>query len=517
MGNIGVGFCDSAGMDKREKTGAKFHAALQMSEHELRGSLVRALHQLDLGLLIYEGVRIVHANDVVERLTGYTVEELYAAEDIFSFIAPEQVELVKARHTARAAGEPVPTRYTIAMRHKDGGTVDLELSIAEVHYNETFRVLVLVRDVTEETAIERRARQAHKMEAIGKLAQGVAHDFNSYLTAMRLTAEALALRVTDPESRKLLAELEQVTKGAGKLTRRLVTFGGQDPMRPTVLDINVVVFEMLTMLQRLLGERFDIAPDLEPGLPPVRADEGQLQQVLVNLVLNAGESMPDGGRVVIRTRAPNGGSEVQLVVEDEGCGMASDVAERAFEPFFGTKGEQGSGMGLSIVYGIVKQCAGTVCIESEPGQGTTLRVTLPAATPPFPLPHPAPPPAIRDAAPRLLLVEDDAFVRDLLVEGLERLGFVVRAAGGGSEAIQLLDEYHPDVLVTDVVMPDGDGTAVAMAYRDKYPEGVVLFVSGYPNSVLDDGYPDAKFAFVNKPFTAGEIAEVIRKQLKLRP
>jgi len=506
------------GMNEREDTGARFHASLEMNEHELRGSLVRALDQLELGLVIYQDGTVLYANDVMERVIGYTPDELYAHEDVFELIAPGHRELAKARHAARRAGEPVPDRYVMLSRHKAGHLVDLEVSIAQIEYREKFRILALIRDVTDEKTIERRVRQAHKMEAVGKLAQGIAHDFNSYLTAMRLTAEALALRIADPEARKLLAELEQMTTGAGKLTRRLVTFGGQDPMRPTVLDINVVVFEMLTMLQRLLGDRFDIVPELEPGLPPLRADEGQLQQVLVNLVLNAGDSMPGGGRVVIRTKldteSPN---TVQLVVDDEGCGMPQDVAEHAFEPFFGTKGEQGSGMGLSIVYGIVRQCSGSVWIDSTPDHGTTVVVTLPAATPPFPPARPEKSaPEIRAAAPRILLVEDDDFVRKLLVEGLERLGFVVRAASGSAAAQQLIEAFEADVLVTDVVMRGGSGLDVAREFRVHRPDAAVLFVSGYPNRIDEEDFPADQFGFVHKPFSAGELAEIIRKTLAPR-
>lgn len=481
-----------------------------MRTGDLTSSIEHALERLGIGLLVLESFEIQYVSNAMVEVLGYDLEELQAL-DVFDLI-PFASDRDFAKERARQRREEPEISYgplVYPARHKDGQTVHLEVSTVPVA---AARILVLARDVTQQVANARRAQQAHKMQAIGQLASGIAHDFNNYLTVVRLLTESMR---SDPASARAdLDELEKLTEHSARLTQQLMTFGGKDVRRPVVLDINVVVFEMLSMLERLTGERVELVPQLEPGLPPIQLDEGQLQQVVVNLVVNAGRAVEGGGKIFVETSSvPDRDDVVSLEVRDDGIGMEREVLERATEPFFSSRPEESTGMGLAIVYGIVQQSGGSLDIESEPGQGTTVRLLLPVAERPFQRAAPAAGTETTPDAPRVLLVEDEPVIRRHLIPSLEGRGFKVEGLGDGTSAIERINTGSPvDVLVTDIRLPGADGNDVATAFRLVNPEGVIVFVSGYPERFegLTDG---ARVEFLRKPFSAAELTQAIEELL----
>ena len=403
------------------------------------------------------------------------------------------------------------------------------------------RVLGVMLDTTERHALEEQLRQAQKMDAVGRLAGGVAHDFNNLLTVIRGNAALLLERVApDSELRGELQEIERAASRASDLTRQLLAFGRKQVLQPQELDLNAVVAQLTRMIDRLIPKTIAVVltPASHVGL--VRADRGQVEQVILNLVINARDAMPNGGRLELRTgelgvgRAFGGwqsdmpvvppdvpvrpGRYIHLSVTDTGAGMDESTRTRAFEPFFTTKpvGE-GTGLGLATVYGIVKQSDGYVWIDSHPGRGTSVHVCLPRVDgevrPPRTAPHSIP--AI--TGPRtVLLVEDEDGVRDLTQRVLERQGYVVHVARDGVEALALYEDHRDaiDVLVTDVVMPRLGGSELVIKVRTTRPELPVLFMSGYARNAAIRGAPgDRRTRFLQKPFTVPAFQQAVAELL----
>jgi two-component system cell cycle sensor histidine kinase/response regulator CckA len=390
------------------------------------------------------------------------------------------------------------------------------------------------RDITAEKEaaaelrrLEEQLRQAQKMEALGRLAGGVAHDFNNLLAVIAGHSELLTTGSPGPEEwRESVAEIGQATQRAAALTRQLLAFSRREIQEPKVLDLNAVVADAEKMLRRLIGEHVQLTLALQADLSPIRADLGQLNQVLLNLAVNARDAMPRGGRLRLETRevdldaaAPLGarsGRHVRLTVTDTGCGMTPEVQARVFEPFFTTKAEGlGTGLGLSVVLGIVQQSGGRLAMESQPGVGTAVHVDLPA------VPGPAERPPIAPAEPvgggeTVLLVEDAAAVRRTVARMLEYLGYRVLQAESGPEALRLFEARagQIDLLLTDVVMPGLSGRELADALRLRQRDLKVLFQSGYTDdAVMRWGVLQAEMAFLKKPFTLEALAARVREAL----
>ncbi|MEZ4410627.1 MAG: response regulator [Polyangiales bacterium] len=379
--------------------------------------------------------------------------------------------------------------------------------------------VLLWRDITArkraEEALRRAEEQflhAQKMEAIGRLAGGVAHDFNNVLSIIGNYA-ALSLRDLEGDDplREPLEEISAASKRAGKLTRQLLTFSRRHAARLTAVDLNAVIREMETMLRRLLGEDVELLTRLDPALPAVRGDGGQVEQVLMNLAVNARDAMPDGGRLSVETAASEG--RAVLRVSDTGRGMEPEVLAHVFEPFFTTKEVgRGTGLGLATVYGIVTGFGGEVSVQSEPGRGATFTITL--AT--------SPDAAVEAAAPRpeevspggdetVLLVEDDDAVRALAQEILKRHGYRVLPARNAGEALLLAERHAGPIhlVLTDVVMPHMGGRELVGRLRPLRPSTRVVFMSGYTDGpVGHDGAP-----LVTKPFTVEGLARAVRDAL----
>jgi PAS domain S-box-containing protein len=380
-------------------------------------------------------------------------------------------------------------------------------------------------DVSERVRLEKELQRAHKLEAVGRLASGIAHDFNNLLTAINGYAEVLLGRIADEDPlRDDLAEIRRAGERAAALTSRLLAFGRRPAGEPSALvEPNEVVAEMAMLLRRLLGEEVELVTRIDPKAGAVRAEVGQLEQVLLNLVLNARDALPGGGRIEIETgRAAAaddavGGELLVLRVSDDGLGMDASVSARIFEPFFTTKEPGlGHGLGLSTVYGIVQQCGGRIEARSEPGAGTEFLVYLPrSADAAAPAAAPPPPVELRGSG-RLLLVEDDASIRRLAGHVLRRQGFDVLEAADGVEALDLLskDDAPVRLLVTDVVMPHMDGPALAAELRRRQPALPVLFFSGYHERELwSRGAPAQASTFLTKPFSPARLLHEVQRLL----
>ncbi len=387
------------------------------------------------------------------------------------------------------------------------------------------------RDMTEHKALESQLRQAQKMEAVGRLAGGVAHDFNNMLTAIMSYAELLHSDLPNEGAlHENLDEIRQAARRAAGLTRQLLAFSRQQLLEPRVLDPNDVVLGLEKMLRRLIGEDIDLVTKLGSPIGRVRADPGQIEQAILNLVINARDAMPDGGRLSIETAdvelddrytSDHGidgvGPYVMIAITDSGQGMDKATQARIFDPFFTTKEQgKGTGLGLSTVYGIVKQSGGFVWVYSEPGQGSTFKIYLPRIDAPLEAPVVAAP--IRTTAGRetVLVVEDEEALRRVAERILLRDGYNVLVAGSGSEALTLAqDSRRPiDIIATDVVMPGLGGRELVRRLLELHLDAKVLFMSGYTDdAVLRHGIPEPGTAFLQKPFSGLALTRKIREIL----
>lgn len=441
--------------------------------------------------------------------------------------------------------EPVMAEWAAAIRERRG----FEVHERVVHSDGSMRHLVVrvepVRegtellgfvgcsvDDTDRIYLEEQLRQAQKMEAVGRLAGGVAHDFNNMLAVINGYSE-LCLGSMAPQNplHRPLGEIKKAGERAATLTRQLLAFSRKQMLRPEVLELNQVIADLHTMLSRLIGEDILLGTRLAADLDRISADPGQIEQVILNLAVNARDAMPRGGRLVIATRnvvldaqavrshtGQQPGAYVLLEVSDTGCGMTPEVQTRIFEPFFTTKGPgEGTGLGLATVYGIVTQSDGHLEVESVPGCGSTFRIYLPRVRAAVKTdPSPTVPPEIPQGAETILLVEDEQMVRTLVRTVLESCGYRVLEAGSPEE-LDRVQELHSgaiDLLLTDVVMPTCSGPEVSELLRKRYPDLKVLYMSGYTDdAVVRHGVCTAEAAFIQKPFSPVALAQKVRELL----
>jgi CheY-like chemotaxis protein len=369
------------------------------------------------------------------------------------------------------------------------------------------------------------------MEGIGRLAGGIAHDFNNLLTAIQGHAQFLIEDlIADHPSRGDAEEIKRAADRAATLTRQLLAFSRRQVLQPQILDLNAIIRDMNKMLRRVIREDIALVTDLATGAWPVFADAGQIEQVLMNLVVNARDAMPDGGVLTVETRnvevgegfmgsggVINAGRYVAIIVSDTGIGMDADTRSRIFEPFFTTKPEgQGTGLGLATVYGIIRQSGGNISVYSEPGRGTTFKSLLPRADEDA-APEPKPTPTeMAHGWESVLVVEDDPVVRSMTSKVLTDRGYSVLEAESGDEAIRLAREYDGpiDLVLTDIVMPRMSGRKLAESVRIMHPSARVLFMSGYTEShVVRGGLIDPDAPFVEKPFSPEQLAGSVRSAL----
>jgi two-component system cell cycle sensor histidine kinase/response regulator CckA len=388
---------------------------------------------------------------------------------------------------------------------------------------------VYYQDVTARRELESQLLQAQKLEAVGQLAGGVAHDFNNLLTVIDgYTALAESkLDVDTPFVQKALGEIAAASMRAAALTTKLLAFSRKQMLQSTVADANDIVSSALDLVEPLIGEQIEVHRLLEPDAGNVLVDIGQLEQVIVNLAVNGRDSMRDGGNLYIATRCVeldasgelDAGTYFCLTVRDDGCGMDADTQTKIFDPFFTTKpAGEGTGLGLSTAYGTITQSGGQLTVVSAPGEGTTFTIHLPhSKSQVSPLPPTLTPSKPLGAGERILVVEDEGMVRRLVVEILESFGYEVVEARNPQEALVICAGASFDLMVTDVVMPGGDGSSLARAAVTRQPNMRVLYTSGYtPQSIAHLDLEGSLTAFLPKPFSASELAQHVRGLLDLQ-
>lgn len=512
----------------RQRVGQQLHE----QERYFRSLIEQAM---DVIAVLDAEAAIKYASPSVAQVLGFAPEEL-VGRSILDLVHPEDSEgTLKAFAEGVARGEGNGRLLELRLRRKDGEYRTLEATGRYLVDDPTVNgVVINARDVTDRRLLERQLLQSQKMEAVGRLAGGVAHDFNNILTAiLGYTGLLLDGLPTLSPLRPDLDEIRNAANRATGLTRQLLAFSRKQVLEMRVLDLNELVSDMDRLLRRLLGEDIDVVTKLDRALGAVRADASQLEQVIVNLAVNARDAMPEGGKLTVETANAEldetyarehlpvrPGSYVMLAVSDNGVGMSPETMSHVFEPFFTTKDKgKGTGLGLATVYGIVKQSGGSIWCYSEPGQGTTFKVYLPRveATPEgAPAPAPLGP---RHGTETVLLVEDEPELRTLTRRVLEKHGYTVLEAATADAALGIA-RIHPGpihLLLTDVVLPGISGRRLADDLLVRRTELRALFMSGYTEeAIVHRGVLAANTAFIHKPFTGDGLAAKVREVLDAR-
>ena len=487
----------------------------------------------DLDAVVWEADatwRFSFVSDRAEAILGYPVALWLADPQLFErHIHPDDREgTLTLFREAAARGRNSSFEYRAVAA--DARTVWLRAMVHVVQdaHGRVEKLRGLMVDVSERRQLEDELRQAQKMEAVGRLAGGIAHDFNNLLTVIMGQTQLLRLRGErhTPQDGEV-AVIEKAAERAAELTRQLVAFSRKQVLQPKVIDLNAVVTHVGTMLRRVIGERVELVMSLKPRLWHVKADPGQIEQVIMNLALNARDAMPAGGRLTMTTTnvtvegtsqrqralAPPG-AYVALTVSDTGCGMDAQTQSRVFEPFFTTKEiGRGAGLGLSTVYGIVNQSGGAIRVDSEPGGGSTFTIYLARVDDPIPPLEPSRPTKALRGSETILVVEDEDEVRDVVLQALGINGYSVLQACDGREALAIADRQPGPIhlLVTDVVMPHMNGRELAEQLAPRRPEMKVLYMSGYTNDfVRSQPAGDQQPAFLQKPFSCETLGQKVR-------
>ena len=496
--------------------------ALRTTQYALDQSAEAVLWALESGQLVYVNVAAC-------RSLAYSREELLARSvyDIDANLTRESWP-----EEWRRQREEGSRTFESSQRRKDGTDFPVEITVNHVQVEGTEYACIFARDITARRSLEAQLRQSQKMEAIGQLAGGVAHDFNNILGIIIGYSELLAKDIgPDHPGRRRLDQVQRAANNGARLTRQLLAFSRKQIMQPRVLDLNEVVSEFDPMLRRVLGEDVDLVVVAAETLASVKADPTQIEQILMNLVVNARDAMPKGGHLRVETAnvtfdddyvrrhpATQPGRFVMLAVSDTGVGMDAATQQRAFEPFFTTKtAGEGTGLGLATVYGIVKQSGGFVWVYSEPRLGTTFKIYLPRV-------HESaePAPAVPPVAPvqrgdeTLLVVEDTESLREMFCDVLQLEGYSVLSAANGEDALRVAHEHGGPIhlLLTDVVMPKLGGADLAKELNKLRPGLRVLFMSGYTNGVITKhGVAGKGVAVIEKPFTTERLSRAVRQAL----
>jgi two-component system, cell cycle sensor histidine kinase and response regulator CckA len=515
---------------------AAFHSATAHYQHFLRQVIDTNPHLIFVK--DWEG-RYVLANEAMARFHGTTVESLIGKRDSDFNLKQHEAEqflrddreVISNQRAAFIAEEPATCGVSKTTRWFQ--TVKVPLLSPD---GSSRQVLGVATDITERKQLEDQFRQAHKMEAVGRLAGGVAHDFNNVLTIIRAQTEFLLADLPENDSRRAdVLEIQAAADRAADFIRQLLAFSRRQRLQPKVLALNAVITEMEGMVRRLVGEDVVLLTKLHPELPRVWADPGQLQQVIMNLAVNSRDAMPRGGTLLIETAvveldehyprqhpSAKPGPHVVLVVTDTGSGMDAATQSRIFEPFFTTKEPgKGTGLGLSTVYGIVKQSGGHIWVYSEIGRGTTFKLYFPLHQGPVQLaesqPTTLPPPG---AGATILLVEDEPSVRSSVRRLLERHDYQVLEASNGQDALALVTarKDEVDLVLSDMVMPGMGGTELAGRVRAVSPTLPVLLMTGYTEEAITRSTDrPLEEHILEKPFTLHTMLEKIRTALASRP
>ncbi|HET6547578.1 MAG TPA: ATP-binding protein [Solirubrobacter sp.] len=499
-------------------------AALEIDRSRRQSQMLFEASPTPMWVYDAETLAFLAVNDAAVRHYGYergeflamTIKDIRPAEDLPALMAD----------VVSAGGPGSPGANTWRHQRKDGSLIDVEITAGRIDYEGRRAALVVAHDISDRMRLERRLADAEKMEAIGRLAGGIAHDFNNLLTVIAGYAEILLRRDGDEE-------LEEIARAAGQaaaLTRQLLAFSRRQVLHPRILDLNEIVSGMETMLHRIIGDDVSVGIKLASDLHAVEADRAQIERVILNLAANARDAMPDGGALTIETANAeiddeqvvahgdgNSGPHVLLAVSDTGHGMDAEVTQHLFEPFFTTKAAgEGTGLGLSTVFGVVKQSGGGIYVYSEPGRGTTFKIYLPAVRKPAAPAQPPSEPEIARGSETIMVVEDDDGVRELVRLMLEANGYTVLAVETPDEAARVCTERPAavDLLLTDVVMPEVNGRVLAERLGALAPEMRILFMSGYSDEAVHrHGVLGESAAFLEKPFTERALTRKVREVL----
>jgi PAS domain S-box-containing protein len=474
----------------------------------------------------------LYVSPQIETITGYTPEQWLADSRKWTrHVPPEDHEVIRAAEAACLRGDKFQADYRIV--RKDGSIIWVSDTAVVVGGSDSHPVMEgIIVDITERKVLENQLQQSRRMEAVGRLAGGIAHDFNNLLTIIKGYAELAQQRAgISPEIRADVLQVENAAERASALVRQLLAFSRKQVLQPKIIDLNSIVLGLEKLLGRLLGENIEMVTRCAANVGSVKADPAQVEQVLMNLVVNARDAMPKGGRLTVETTnvhldstyardhvAVKPGPYVMLAVSDTGVGMSPETVAHIFEPFYTTKESgQGTGLGLSTVYGIVKQSGGYIWVYSEPGKGSTFKVYLPRVEAPADAkPEAAKVPAARKGTETVLLVEDEEAVRELTSMILNANGYVVLPAQNALEA-EHFSTNHPGeihLLLTDIMIPGTSGRELARRIIARHPRTRVLYMSGYTDNVLaQGGVLEAGVSFLQKPFTPAGLAQKVRDVL----
>ncbi len=495
-----------------------------------RNMLSHALKQVNEGLSVFDlDGRILFVNEAFLDTFGYAKEEIIGTsiETLFSSCGSHefQLHILPASLKGGWNGE-------FKVKRKDGKEITIFLSTSTVKDDDGHPVVIVgvISDITLRKQLEEQLRHSQKMEAIGQLAGGIAHDFNNLLTVIEGYIDLLQnVMKHEGKTPTYVMQIKKATDRAVALTRQLLAFSRRQILQPKVLDINQNIRDLSIMLQRLIGENIDLLTDLDAEIWPIKADPHQIEQVIMNLIVNARDAMPDGGKLIIKTRAMHldssynrlhpdveVGDYVLLSISDTGIGMSPEIRERIFEPFFTTKEKgKGTGLGLATVYGIVKQSNGHIYVYSEEGKGTTFKIYFPAVKQ-------------RQVArkkkkigksskgkgEKILVVEDEYLVRELILDTLKNLGYQVLEASNGEQALKIFHESKNeiDLILTDLIMPGMNGKQLMETITKEAPDLQFLIMSGYDdNAISKHGLLEAGINYIQKPFSPKSLGEKLQE------
>jgi two-component system cell cycle sensor histidine kinase/response regulator CckA len=516
---------------------ARKEAELSLTRSEEKYRLL--IEHSNDGILVVQDGHLKFFNRRVIEVTGFSEQEL-GAKPFIEFVYPEDRQNVFERYQQRVRGESVPSVYSFRIMTKGGELKWVQISAVRVVWEENPATLSFLTDVTEMKKAEAELRekeeqvlQLQRIEAVGRLAGGVAHDFNNILTAIMGYTDILLMKhQPDEKIRSYIERIKSSSQRASQLTQQLLAFSRKQILKEKIIKLDTLIGDTEKMLRRLIGEDITLLTCFGKDIGRIKADPAQIEQIIINCVINARDAMPDGGTIALRTEnvwlddeffrhrfhgAP--GMYVMIEISDTGHGMSDEVRDHIFEPFFTTKEKgRGTGLGLSTVYGIVKQSRGYILVESMPERGTSFRIYFPAVSEdPEELEKKEKVLKFRGGNETILLVEDEHVVRSMLSASLRTYGYHVLESENGGEAIRVRDQYGKNdihLLITDVIMPGMSGKTLADMLLKTSPDMRVLYISGYTDdAIVRHGVIEKGISFLQKPFAPDELAWKVREIL----